>query len=353
MVWHSRARCLTMHIVHVTAKADYAVRAILELADSSQSAPRKVDQIAKAQAIPVSFLENILTQLRSAVSCAVSVDPKAATGSRYPRTRSASRHHPRRRGPAGGRSREPPEEVEYEGPASRSRRLGGASRDDAHRSRERHRRGRRSGPCRRMYSNLRATIRLEGAPASLTGVRWARSVPYSPSRPTGVQPVRHRDPVRRRADAGRPRLLARAERRPEGDSRLGSRLRRGRRAARRRTSGTRRSRPVADHPGGREDRPLRVRGAAQFVSDPTGLMIPIVNEELFWGDAGIGLAIMGSALAAAAIFGQGTGEQMGEWIPRCFGTPRTSRSRPSAPPSRTPARTSRRCARAHVRRGDR
>ncbi len=62
-------------------------------------------------------------------------------------------------------------------------------------------------------------------------------------------------------------------------------------------------------------------GLAQFVSDPAGLMIPIVNEELFWGDAGIGLAIMGSALAAAAIFGQGTGEQMGEWIPRCFGTP--------------------------------
>src|SRR6202049_2977277 len=29
---------------------------------------------------------------------------------------------------------------------------------------------------------------------------------------------------------------------------------------------------------------------------------------------------MGTALAVAAIFGQGTGEQIGEWIPRCFGT---------------------------------
>ena len=52
--------------MHVTAKADYAVRAVIELADSSQGSPRKVDAVAQAQAIPVSFLENILTQLRSA-----------------------------------------------------------------------------------------------------------------------------------------------------------------------------------------------------------------------------------------------------------------------------------------------
>jgi acyl-CoA dehydrogenase len=62
-------------------------------------------------------------------------------------------------------------------------------------------------------------------------------------------------------------------------------------------------------------------GVAQFFSDPTGLSLPIVNEELFWGDAGIGMSIMGTTLAVAAIFGQGTGEQIGEWIPRCFGTP--------------------------------
>ncbi|MGK2936712.1 MAG: acyl-CoA dehydrogenase family protein [Solirubrobacteraceae bacterium] len=60
---------------------------------------------------------------------------------------------------------------------------------------------------------------------------------------------------------------------------------------------------------------------AQFFADPTGLTLPIVNEELFWGDAGIGMAIMGTGLGVAAIFGQGTGEQIGEWIPRCFGTP--------------------------------
>jgi acyl-CoA dehydrogenase len=59
---------------------------------------------------------------------------------------------------------------------------------------------------------------------------------------------------------------------------------------------------------------------AQFWSDETGLTLPIVNEELFWGDGGIGMAIMGTSLAVAAIFGQGTPEQLGEWIPQCFGT---------------------------------
>ena len=32
-------------------------------------------------------------------------------------------------------------------------------------------------------------------------------------------------------------------------------------------------------------------GLAQFWADPSGLTLPIVNEELFWGDAGIGMAI--------------------------------------------------------------
>jgi Rrf2 family protein len=52
--------------VRVTAKADYAVRAAVELAASDSNTPRKVDDVAKAQNIPLSFLENILTQLRSA-----------------------------------------------------------------------------------------------------------------------------------------------------------------------------------------------------------------------------------------------------------------------------------------------
>ena len=59
---------------------------------------------------------------------------------------------------------------------------------------------------------------------------------------------------------------------------------------------------------------------SQFFADPAGLLLPIVNEELFWGDAGIGMAIMGTALPVTAIHGQGTPEQAREWIPRCYGS---------------------------------
>ena len=61
---------------------------------------------------------------------------------------------------------------------------------------------------------------------------------------------------------------------------------------------------------------------ANALFDPTGLTLPVAVEELFWGDAGIGMAIMGSGLAAAGIAGNGTPEQIGEWMPQCYGTPR-------------------------------
>ncbi len=60
---------------------------------------------------------------------------------------------------------------------------------------------------------------------------------------------------------------------------------------------------------------------ANAFADPTGLTFPVAFEELFWGDAGIGLAIFGSSLAAAGILATGTPEQLGEWLPQCYGTP--------------------------------
>jgi alkylation response protein AidB-like acyl-CoA dehydrogenase len=60
---------------------------------------------------------------------------------------------------------------------------------------------------------------------------------------------------------------------------------------------------------------------ANAFADPTGQTFPVVLEELFWGDAGIGLAIVGTVLGVAGILGQGTPEQLGEWLPQCFGTP--------------------------------
>src|SRR5580693_4022694 len=55
--------------------------------------------------------------------------------------------------------------------------------------------------------------------------------------------------------------------------------------------------------------------------DPSGLGTVVAFEELFWGDAGIGLSIAGSGLAAVAVASNGTNEQIGEWLPQMFGSP--------------------------------
>jgi acyl-CoA dehydrogenase len=60
---------------------------------------------------------------------------------------------------------------------------------------------------------------------------------------------------------------------------------------------------------------------AQLSVDPTGLSLPILMEELFWGCAGIGLSIVMPALALAAIRQAATDEQLLRWAPECFGTP--------------------------------
>ncbi|MBT2234976.1 acyl-CoA dehydrogenase family protein [Nonomuraea sp. NEAU-A123] len=54
--------------------------------------------------------------------------------------------------------------------------------------------------------------------------------------------------------------------------------------------------------------------------EESGLALPVAFEEIFWGDAGIGLSIVGTGLAAAALSSNGTPEQMGEWLPQMFGT---------------------------------
>src|SRR5207302_1447736 len=60
---------------------------------------------------------------------------------------------------------------------------------------------------------------------------------------------------------------------------------------------------------------------AQQWFDDSGLGMVIAQEELFWGDAGIGLALMGTGLAAAAVSANGTNEQIGEFVPAMYGTP--------------------------------
>jgi Rrf2 family protein len=52
--------------VRISAKADYAVRAAVELAAADDEKPVKAERIANAQEIPLNFLENILGELRHA-----------------------------------------------------------------------------------------------------------------------------------------------------------------------------------------------------------------------------------------------------------------------------------------------
>jgi acyl-CoA dehydrogenase len=59
---------------------------------------------------------------------------------------------------------------------------------------------------------------------------------------------------------------------------------------------------------------------ANAFGDPTGISLPMVMEEVAWGDAGIGLAIFGTTLGVVGITANGTPEQVGEWLPQCFGT---------------------------------
>jgi acyl-CoA dehydrogenase len=92
-------------------------------------------------------------------------------------------------------------------------------------------------------------------------------------------------------------------------------------------------RPVAAHYDATEEFPwpvLKKAAAAGLYSpdiyiqakqDPTGLTLPIVAEETFWGCAGIGLAIFGTGLPLTALAALGTPEQLFEWMPRMFGTP--------------------------------
>jgi acyl-CoA dehydrogenase len=58
----------------------------------------------------------------------------------------------------------------------------------------------------------------------------------------------------------------------------------------------------------------------QTFSDATGIMPALVAEELTWGCAGIALALQGTGLPVAAIFSQGTPEQIATWLPMCYGT---------------------------------
>src|ERR687884_348523 len=92
-------------------------------------------------------------------------------------------------------------------------------------------------------------------------------------------------------------------------------------------------RPVAGHYDREEEFPWPVleRAAEEgfynalfyrdLIADPTGLSLPLFMEELFWGCAGIGLAIVMPALALSAMAQAATSEQLVRWAPEFFGEP--------------------------------
>ena len=52
--------------MRISAKADYAVRAAVELADADEKNPVKGERLSQAQDIPLQFLEHILLELKHA-----------------------------------------------------------------------------------------------------------------------------------------------------------------------------------------------------------------------------------------------------------------------------------------------
>jgi len=92
-------------------------------------------------------------------------------------------------------------------------------------------------------------------------------------------------------------------------------------------------RPVAPHYDETEEFPWDVLKKAaevglysidvymQAAQDPSGLTLPLITEELFWGCAGIGLALTGTGLPLMSLWNTGTPEQLAAWAPRMIGTP--------------------------------
>jgi Rrf2 family protein len=119
--------------VRITAKVDYAVRAAAELAAHATAdgprAPMKGDAVAKAQGIPVRFLESILSELRRGGI----VGSQRGSDGGYWLARPADEVSVADiiravEGPLADVHGTPPEEVEYEGAAAELQRVWIATR---------------------------------------------------------------------------------------------------------------------------------------------------------------------------------------------------------------------------------
>ena len=103
----------------VSAKADYAVRAALELAVAPDGTQVKAEQIAAAQAIPRKFLDTILQNLKQAGLVESRRGPEGGHHLARPASEISIADVIRAvDGPLVGVSGRPPEAVQYGGPAA-------------------------------------------------------------------------------------------------------------------------------------------------------------------------------------------------------------------------------------------
>ncbi|MGE0794822.1 MAG: Rrf2 family transcriptional regulator [Acidimicrobiia bacterium] len=105
--------------MRVTAKVDYAVRALTELAAAGRGATLKGDRVAEAQGLPVKFLENILAELRRA---GIVASQRGSDGgyrlARDPATVTVADVIRAVEGPLADVHGTPPEELDLPGPAA-------------------------------------------------------------------------------------------------------------------------------------------------------------------------------------------------------------------------------------------
>ncbi|EME23334.1 RrF2 family transcriptional regulator [Rhodococcus triatomae] len=103
--------------MHISAKVDYAVRTLVELA-GAESPPVKAEYLATAQAIPHKFLEAVLGDLRRAELVQSRRGPDGGYWLARPAEQIAVADVIRSvEGPLASVRGERPEEVEYDGPA--------------------------------------------------------------------------------------------------------------------------------------------------------------------------------------------------------------------------------------------
>jgi Rrf2 family protein len=115
--------------VRVSAKVDYAVRAAVELAARDGGRPVKAEEIARAQAIPLKFLENILQGLRNAQL----IESRRGPDGGHLLARAADEIAVADiiraiDGPLGSVGGRPPEDLEFPGPAAPMREVWVAAR---------------------------------------------------------------------------------------------------------------------------------------------------------------------------------------------------------------------------------